>query len=184
MNAPATATTLRVAPVLTLHPHVVQTYFQQMYMADTLKYRFSDIDDPTWSDALEVIQRMGQSMYMVMDVTPGQEDHPVAEFSLENFTGRSARTHFSTHPNASSPERVRAGRFGSHYTLTRKHPETGEYFFDSLYGLTPISNRAACIFAIKCGFKKTGVLPSGMMYLGQPEDCMISIATRETCHGW
>jgi len=166
-----------VVPLLHLAPDQVQYYFQRLYTNDTLKYRFSDIIEPTWSDALEVIQRMGQQMYMVLD---NETNDILGEFMFENFTGKACQSHFSTSPDTDTRTRVKIGRFAAEHALTRKRPETGEYFLDALYGLTPLSNRAATIFALKIGYKKQGVLPSGMMVNGKPEDCMISVCTRES----
>jgi len=168
-----------VVPLLHLHPDQVQYYFQRLYVADTLKYRFSDIVEPTWSDALEVIQRMGNTMYLVVDET----EDILGEFTFENFTGRACQSHFSTSPDIDTKTRIKIGRFAAEYSLTRKRPDTGEYFLDALFGLTPLTNRAACIFAMKIGYKKQGILPSGMIVDGKPEDCMISICTRESFNG-
>ncbi len=187
MNAPVNspehlsspALEFSVVPLLHLEPHAVQFYFQRLYVADTLKYRFSDIVDPTWSDALEVIQRMGQQMYLVVN----EDQDILGEFMFENFTGKSCQSHFSTSPDTDTKTRIKIGRFAAEYSLTRRHPETDEYFLDSLFGLTPLINRAACIFALKIGYKKQGILPSGMMVDGKPEDCMISVCTRSSFDG-
>jgi len=168
-----------VVPLLHLEPHAVQFYFQRLYVADTLRYRFSDIVEPTWSDALEVIQRMGKQMYMVLN----QDDEILGEFTFENFTGKAAQSHFSTSPDTDTKTRIAIGRFAAEYSLTRKRPDTDEYFLDALFGLTPLTNRAACIFALKIGYKKQGILPSGMMVNGKPTDCMISVCTRESFNG-
>ncbi len=171
----------KVFPLLHLHPDKVQYYFQRMYAEDTLKYRFSDIEDPAWSDALEVIQRMGNTMYVVQhqDTEANTEDI-LGEFTFENFTGRACQSHFSTSPDIDTKTRIKIGRFAAEYSLTRKRLDTGEYFLDALFGLTPLTNRAACIFAMKIGYKKQGILPSGMIVDGKPEDCMISTCTRES----
>ena len=172
---PPSTGAFRVVPLLSLQPDQVQYYFQTLYSHGTLKFRFPDIIDPTWSDVIGVIQRMGQGMYLIQR----QADESVAaEFTLENFTGRAAQSHFSTSPESTTKERIAVGRYAAQFTLTRRN-ELGEYWLDALYGLTPLSNRAACIFAIKIGYKRQGILPSGLMVDGKPEDCMISVRTRD-----
>jgi len=164
-----------VTPLLTLLPDQVQYYFQRMSLEDTLKYRFSDIENPQWLDVLEVIQRLGKQMYFVEE-----EGELLGEFTLEGFTGRAAQSHFSTSPDIDTKKRIAIGRFAAEYTLTRERPDGSGYFLDALYGLTPLVNRAACIFALKIGYKKQGILPSGIIYNGKPTDCMISVCTRES----
>ncbi len=175
MNAPVMAAEFMIAPLTRVSKDKVQEYFQLQSMYDTLKYRFSDVKDPQWLDVVEVIQRMGSSMYAIMRAHTGQL---VGEFTLENPTGKSKQIHFSSNPEIDSGERLRAGKFATQTTLSLKNLETGEYFLDSLYGLTPLQNRAACLYVLRVGYKKQGVLPSGMFYLGQCVDCMISVATR------
>ena len=189
MNAPtlspktassSSAKALCVVPLLHLRPDQVEYYFQRMYSADTLRFSFCDIIDPTWSDVKQVISRIGNCMYLVIDP---KTDEIEAEFTLENFTGRAAQAHFSTSPDIATKERIDIGRMGARHILTRVNPETGEYFLDALYGLTPLVNRAARIFALKIGYVRQGTLPSGLMHMGKPEDCMISVVTRETLRG-
>ena len=171
------ARSFAVVPLLQLLPDQVQYYFQRLSMAGTLKYRFSDIIDPVWADAHEVIQRMGNQMYLVVD--PGTEEI-LGEFTFENFTGKAAQSHFSTSPDIDTKTRIAIGRYAAKHTLNCRNLGTGEYFLDALFGLTPLTNRAACIFALKIGYKKQGILPSGMMVEGKPVDCMISVCTRES----
>ncbi len=166
---------LRVTPLLSIDAHEVQYYFQTLAVHELLEERFSDIESPTWSDVVAVITRMGQQMYLVVN----QKDRIVGEFMLENFTGRSAQVHFSMSPEVSPKERLAAGKLGLRHTLHCPHPDRG-YFLDSIYGLTPLVNRAACGFALRAGLKRQGVLPSGMTYKGEPVDCMISVCTRKT----
>ena len=187
MNAPTTLApqnptdllnpeNLRVVPLLRLDPHQVQEYFQRQAVYGTLKYRFSDINEPQWLDVLDVIQRMGQSMYLIL----GPEGQIVGEYMLENPTGKAMQIHFSSDPEISSPLRLQAGQFASRYALSIKNPKTQEYFINTLYGLTPLKNRAACLYVLRVGYKKQGILPGGMMYMGEPVDCMISTFTRES----
>jgi len=167
----------KIVPLLALTTAKIQEYFQVLYMHDTLKYRFADIDEPQWADVIDVIKRMGKQMYFVTN-----EEGILAEFTLEGFTGKSAQVHFSFHPTAlSTKEKLGVGKFTLDQIFNHwKNPETDEAYLDSLYGLTPTPNRVACIFALKAGFNKLGVLPSGMRYRGAIVDAMVSIADRSS----
>ncbi len=184
MNAPATSSPISygadlpkyaAVPLLHLPVDQVQTYFQTLGVYDTLRYRFSDLDDPKWDDVIGIIQRVGKQMYMVLD----QYQRVVAEFMLEGFTGQSAQIHFSFHPELLTiQEKFEVGKY---VLRTLFHdwtdPKTEKPFLQSVYGLTPLPNRVACIFALKAGFKKLGILPGGCKYLGGIEDAMISVAS-------
>ena len=183
MNAPAHSATRTagiskfghdIVPLMSQKQDDVQYYFQQLYAADTLKYRFSDLDNPQWLDVLEIIQRMGQGMYLVRDC----DRNLVAEFTLEGFTGQSAQLHFSMHPGINIREKLVIARHTlEHILLHWINPATTRPFLKSVYGLTPIPNRVACIFALKAGFKKLGILPGGCTYMGKTADAMISVAS-------
>lgn len=166
-----------VAPLLHIHPDEVQEYFQTLHVHDTLKYRLSDVDNPVWGDMAEVISRMGETMYLVLDA---KTDRILAEFTLENFTGRTCQSHFSTHPEIDTKTRIKLGRQAVEHTLRVVNPDTGEPFLHAMWGLTPLKNRVACIFAMKLGYKKVGVMKSAMMYFGEPTDCMVSQVTLES----
>jgi len=185
MNAPTTLTIsmadtpfadkdLSVVPLLRLDTDQVQFYFQSLYVNDTLKYRFADIVDPKWDDVKRCITRVGQQMFMVV-----REGKIVGEYMLENLAGRAIQGHFSTAPHLTFRQRIAVGRFVLR-SLLNFEPNGEGYMFDAVYGLTPLVNRVACLYALKIGFKKQGILPNGTKYLGGYEDCMISVATRES----
>lgn len=190
MNAPVEATAKvinrserghTIAPLFSLPPDTVQLYFQTLAQHDTLKYRFPDIEDPQWWDIFEVIQRLGKGMYILLD----NDDNPVAEFTLENFVGRSAQIHFSMHPEIKMKERITISRFVQKFLLVDWiNQKTNKPFLKSIFGITPLSNRVACIFALKSGFKKMGILPGGCTYMGRTENAMVSYCTNEVCDGW
>ncbi len=177
MNAPLTPTSASqqfcVVPVLRLPPDTVQFYFQRMAVHETLQWRFTDIVDPQWEDVIGVIKRMGNHMFAVM-----KGDQMAGEFALENLVCRAAQGHFSTSPDITTKERIHIGKEALKYIFSIPNKTTGEPFLDAVYGLTPLKNRAACMFALKIGFKKQGVLPSGAVWNKKPCDCMISVASR------
>lgn len=97
-----------------------------------------------------------------------------AEFLLEGFTGKAAMIHVSTHPKNELKYSLELGIGCSNLMI--------QHGFSALYGITPMTNRAACIFALKCGFKKIGILPQGILDRGVFADAMISIKS-EITHG-
>jgi hypothetical protein len=165
-----------IRPLLYLDKTQVQLYWQTLYMHDTLRFRLCDVNKPTWSDVLEMIVRMGKNMYHVV-----VEDEIVCDFMLEGFTGKAAQVHFSMHPNNGFKHSLEIAEYVSDQILNHWKAAPDETYLDTLYGLTPITNRAACIFALKTGFKKIGILPCGIKDRGKIVDAMLSI--KETRHG-
>lgn len=163
---------LLIKPILMEDPDRVQEYWQTLYVHDTLKYRLCDIEKPAWMDVVDMIRRVGRQMYFVL------EDYKIlGEFMLENQTGGAFQIHFSTHPEISFQKRLQIGKFCVTYLLRDFiNPENNEPFVKALYGLTPIDNRAACVYVLKVGFKKLGILPYGMKSRGKIVDAMVSVA--------
>lgn len=167
---------MEIKHILSMDKDLVQYYWQTLAMHDTLKYRLSDVEDPTWSDVLGMIRNCGKHMYMVLD-----DEKVVGEFMLENFTGKSAQVHFSMHPENSFKYNLQICRYGLVQILSRwKSADDDQHpFLDSLFGLTPVNNRRACIFVLKAGFRKLGVIRAASSYCGHICDGMITTAIRE-----
>jgi hypothetical protein len=161
---------ISVKPLLTMGKDEVQTYWQTLYMYDTLRFRLCDLDSPTWSDVLDMIVRMGQNMYCILD-----DGRIVGEFMLEGFTGKSAQIHFSMHPDNKYKDTLTYARYTLDQILNHWKHKDGTWYLDSLYGIIPISNRASCITCLKSGFRKIGILPSGMRCQGRIEDATITV---------
>lgn len=151
----------------------VQTYWQTLHMYDTLQYRLCDMVSPSWEDVKDMIVRMGQGMYCVFE-----DNKIVSEFALEHFTGHSAQVHFSMHPDNSAKQNLRIAREVTDDILALWKRKDDEPFLRSIYGLTPVTNRVACIFVQKVGFKKIGILPGGISDRGKVVDAMITIKAR------
>ena len=156
---------MRIVPIHELEAVQVETYWQLLAFQDTLKYRLCDIEDPKWEDVKGMIQRMWPGMYYVV-----ADEGIIAEYTLENFTGKSAQIHFSFLPGLENKEGV--CRLVLETLLSPKN-------LLSVYGLVPTENRVACVFALRNGFKKIGILPGGMKYRGKVMDAMITVATLE-----
>lgn len=166
-----------ILPLMNIPPDVVELYWQTLYMENTLRFRLCDIIDPTFADVKNMIQRLGKQMYMIVDMETKQA---VGEFMLEGFTGKAAQVHFSMHPKNTFKESIQLGTWCNDTVLaTWTHPEDGSPYLQTLYGLTPVTNRAACIFTLKTGYKKIGILPNGMRDRGEIVDAQIAIRTGE-----
>lgn len=156
-------------------------YWGELEAAGTLKFRWSNFKNPTAREILEYtkrpdIQRIYHS-YNMVDVETGVI---VADFALENFTGRAAQVHFSMRPgNDSRTSLLMADQVTDMLIETWPDMEnTFDTYLDTLYGLTPVNNRVACIFVQKAGFRKMGILPRGSSYLGEICDTLITTKSR------
>ena len=88
---------------------VVQTYWQTLGMHDRLAARLCDIDDPQWEDVLDMIRRMGRTMFACVD----KDSFIWGEFMLENFTGaKNCRIalHYTLHIGPDSSRAFRPAR--------------------------------------------------------------------------
>lgn len=162
-----------VYPHRHLPPDVVEAYWGALEEAGTLALRFCNMDNPTVKDAMAVTARFPQQFYYVHE-----DDKVVAEFMLENFTGKAAQIHFSMHPNNPLSKSLTLASEVSSAILDVWKNTIGEPYLDTLYGLTPTTNRPACVFVLRTGFKKMGILPSGIIDRGVVTDAMMTIKQR------
>lgn len=170
--------TWRIFPIWSFERDAVEHYWQTLYMADTLKYRISDVVDPSWYHAHEMIMRFHDSMYMVWDDIQGKI---VCEFMLENFKGKAAQIHFSMHPNNDSKYSVQMATQVTDEVLNiwELKGYKGIPFLNTLYGLTPSLNRAARLFNQKVGFKTIGKVPDASYFKGTLDDVILTVKRRE-----
>lgn len=167
--------------VVTLSRHVpyqtLMDYWSDMAAADTLKYRFSDIKNVTPHKVMDFVHDDSYMMFSVVDVNTQKI---ISEFAFENFTGKAAQVHFSMHPENDSRFSVQLATEVTDDVLnvwkTKENPD--EPFLDTIYGLTPVDNRAASIFIRKAGFEKIGILPRGIKYMGEVTDALLTVKTR------
>ena len=152
---------MEVLRLTAVTPDQVQTYWQTLYMHDTLKYRFCNIKEPNWSYVLSAIVAQGNHMFFVEDA-----GKLVAEFALENFSGLAAQIHFSMHPDNDYRYSQKVAEFALAKVLTK---------FKTLWGSTPLLNRVACMFVLNVGFKKLCIMPNSVNYMGKISDAMISM---------
>lgn len=167
--------TYMVVPAISLSDAQKRVYWQSLSDADTLKYRWADMDNPTVNGVMDAHE--GKHNFFVMDCEDGDI---VAEFVLCNFLAKTAQVHFSMRPqNDARLSIFLADKVTDHILEDWKQTDDlEENFLRSIYGLTPTDNRVACIFIRKAGFKRVGTLPGGATYFGKNTDAVLTIKTR------
>jgi len=146
-----------VLPRVVVPDHVQLDYWIKLATTDALKKRFCGFSDITPTSAFEFIEESTHTYYVV-----DHEDFSiVAEFTLENFMGKAAQMHFSGRPGNTPALNRFLSRAVSDQILKdwKDQSDIERPFVEALFGLTPVENRVAVIFALKCGFKKLGVIP-------------------------
>lgn len=160
-------------------PTIVEYYWQRLYYHDFLRYRLCDFTHPTWADAKAMLERHPEHSYLA--VLPDGE--PVIEFLMEGFTGKSAVIHFSARPENNTRDTIEMCTRITDTILTqwkiKTHTGDSEPFLENIMGITPVTNRAACIMVQKIGFKKTCVMPFSATHFGEAVDGMVTNKTRE-----
>ena len=174
--------TFTVIPALEIPDKLVVDYWQLLIDHDLIRYRLCDCVEPNIQTVMQMLySTLGQTMFMVFDDSRSELR---AEFALTNFTGKAAMVHFSMHPDNTPQQSLRYARVVTDQILNvwseRDDPDA-PYLY-SLYGLTPVTNRAACAFVKRVGFKQIGTLPKGQRQNGgEFVDAMITIKERR--HG-
>jgi len=166
-----------VQPALDLPQLWLYNYWKALLDADLLKYRLCDVKDPMVEDALAMLGRIGLLSFNVVDV---ERAAIVADFSLEGFVGKAAMVHFSMHPDNPPQYSMKLAREVTDDILNIWCESGSDSpFLYTLYGLTPVTNRAACAFVRRVGFRKIGTLPHGQMVDGREYvDAQITIKER------
>lgn len=100
---------------------------------------------------------------------------------LNSWKGNSARLHFTMFPESWGTARnaFKIGTKMVRYLLSAQL--NGSHFVDTIIGVTPMTNKLACRYALNVGMKKIAIIPNSdyNFYSGKTEDMMLSIATRE-----
>jgi len=170
----------RLANILAVEPEKVREYWEDVKAKDLLKYRIPETLNPTVNDAMEMVVRMRQSTFAVLDST----GRMIGECMLENFQGLCAMSHFSVRPEAQGSTAVAMAKstISQLFSLKRSTDKTLPYI-ESLLGLTPLSNKLALRFARNIGYRKLCVIPNSywLAYKQKFEDAQLSIL--EAPHG-
>ncbi len=132
-------------------------YWDKLASTDALEKRFCGFDNITPDAAFEWMQG-SDNTYFIVDLS---KYDIVAEFTLENFMGKAAQMHFSGAPKNSPQFNAWLSTAVSDQIVNywKDQADISKPFVEALFGLTPVKNRVALLFALKCGFKKLGVIP-------------------------
>ena len=110
---------------------------------------------------------------------------PTGMSMITDRRGKTADIHFCTLPVG----RRRAGRFSlvkamglfALANLLWEKNKSGRYVLDTLIGITPVSNRAACKYALSLGGQPTARIPNQCWYYDTNEnvDGFVTVFTRD-----
>lgn len=151
----------------------LQYYWQLLAMHDMLALRFPDIKEPTWTDVQQIIGRNGQNMYYLVN----SEGEILTEVTLDHTLGKTALLHFSISPLLHPRKKLLLGRFMPWQILTQWTDDNGAPYVETLLGMTPVSNKAACRFVKKCGFTPMAIVPA------DKDQLMLTYLTRGSFNG-
>lgn len=156
---------------------VVEHYWRALEKSGRIQDRLCGFKNPTWRDAERLIQDCPHSF----NVYDEEREILVADFALTTFTGKSAQVHFSMHPENSPQYSMKVARTITDQILNvwheKDHPD--KPFLYSLFGLTPVTNRTACAFVQRVGFKKVGTLYMGQQIGDTYVDALLTIKKRK-----
>ena len=176
-----TSTTQQQYGVFSTHdipqPYLID-YWTALYDANLLRHRLCDTKKPTLKDVNDML---ADPTVLTFNVFDPERNELTAEFALTSFTGKAAQVHFSMHPDNKPQYSMMLAREVTDKILNewseQEHPDAP--FLYSLFGLTPVTNRPACAFVRRVGFKKVGTLPGGQRVNGSEfVDAMITIKGR------
>lgn len=88
------------------------------------------------------------------------DDGPMGMVWLNAFRGRYAHSHLVIFRAYHGRANILTARWAIQ-TVLRSRDAHGEYLWDGFVGMTPETNRLAVAFALRCGFRKVGVVPFG-----------------------
>lgn len=165
-----------VKAIAACKPHQVVDYWKALITADTLKYRLCNTEHPGKDDVVKLLTEPFVQSFYVWDKF---QKKLTAEFMLENFTGKAAQIHVSVLPSNNSAYSLEIARWVSEDILNKwtMSSDKTEPYLKTLFGLTPMPNRAARLFICRAGFKAVGVIPNAMMNFGKIVDALLTVKT-------
>lgn len=132
----------------------VRRYWSDLIAADLIKYRMPQAEKP----ALENVQKMlGQKSARCFACVDMLERRVCGETMLTDIAALSARVHFSVHPDYRGQNALSMAREGAEQ-LFRVYLHQGRGYLKTLIGCTPVTNKLACRFIQKVGYKPKCVL--------------------------
>ena len=123
-------------------------------VADTV-FHAGDVTSP--NDFLKHVRSPGVFLYVVES-----GGDPAGLIWLTHVEFRSCRVHFTAFSEFMGPGSVDIGGSAISTIMFMKNPGTGDYLFDSLFGLLPAFNTRALKWLEAVGMKRTGVMPKSL----------------------
>ena len=169
----------QVVPLMEAPAKLVFKYFDSLIRDDILKYRLADLENPDAGSYRRLIGVHKHNMYVVTKEVTKEERSElslIGEFTLVAGEGKTAQIHFSAISYLTLKEKVHLAKYITDSVLSwTRVDKPHEYLYTALLGYTPLSNREACLFVLKTGFKKLAIVPGGAYHLGKIDDAMFSM---------
>ena len=121
-------------------------------------------------------------------IMTGFYDNKLCVFGwLNHVRAKTAHIHFTTFQHSyRGVNKLTCEKIIQEMLFTKGGPDKGgEYLFNCLIGLTPISNKLACRFVRSIGFVESGIVKQGDIdpLTNEPVDCMMTYCTRDVLLG-
>lgn len=156
---------------------LILEYWRDLEKSGHLKYRFSDF--PGITPELVVQHFVPNPDYLMFNVYDPVENAYVADFALENFTGKAAQIHFSFKAAYPMRRKLEIARRVTDTILEEWEIKPGEAYLETLFGLTPVKHKVACRFVTQVGFKRVGVLPKCIRYFNEIDNALLTVKERK-----
>ena len=168
-----------VLPAIALPEEELLSYWGALEYHNTLRFRFADMHEPTAREIVAIILARSpkDQFFNVVDCDTGEV---IADMGLTGFTGKAAQLHYSMHPDNEYKLNTYLADSVSDMVLYNWTTtiEMKEPYLQTLYGITSVDNRVACMFITKAGFERVGMVPKILEYQGEVTDAVISYKTR------
>ena len=171
-----------VVPAIAMHEEDLLRYWGALEYRNTLRFRFADMYEPTAREILALVVASGHkgSPGQFFNVIDCDTNMIVADLGLTDFVGEAAQLHYSMHPDNEYQLNMFLADAVSDMVLYNwtKTIEMKEPYIQTLYGITSVKNRVACMFIAKANFERVGIVPNIAEYQGETTDAVISHKTR------
>lgn len=173
------ADTFMIVPSVGLSRDSIRSYWQILSDSNRLQGRWGDTRPEDLNvDSITDYSIATANTYFVVETVTGRL---IGEFALDMFTGKAATMHFSMNPYNSPSFNRDIGILVTDCVLNNWNNVVNleESYLDTLIGVTPVDNRAACIYLRRAGFKPIGTIASGTKYEGEVTDALLSTKERQ-----
>lgn len=154
----STSTLVQLLPISHLHKTnplaaegILWYYWRQLLHDQLVDSLFYDTKMRSFWDFLAFALDNNKIFYVVFRI---DDPHPVGHFHLTHFEGLTARLHFSLLRQVHGPEALKIAKATLHliFKEMRDEPQPRP-LVQTLFGITPTSNRLAIRFLTRSGFK-------------------------------